>query len=320
MDQAARADDGARHAVVLGGAGFLGSHLVDRLLGDGFKVTAIDNLVTGQVQNLAHLADVDRFAFLEANVDEAVPVDGPVDIVFHFASPASPPAYLAEPFVTLRAGSAATLEWLEVARGHGARFVLASTSEVYGDPLVNPQPESYWGNVNPVGPRSVYDEAKRFAEAATMAYRRTYGLDTGIVRIFNTYGPRMRFDDGRAVPNFIMAALDGAPMPIHGDGTQTRSLCYVDDLIAGIVAFAMSDHPGPMNIGNPHELTIAEVAVTIAAAVGVEPDLEYQPRPEDDPTVRRPDISLAQDVLGWQPGVELDEGLRRTIDWFRSAR
>ena len=191
---------------------------------------------------------------------------------------------------------------------------------MYGDPLVNPQPETYWGNVNPIGPRSVYDEAKRFAEAATMAYRRTYDVDTGIVRIFNTYGPRMRFDDGRAVPNFIMAALDGAPMPIHGDGSQTRSLCYVDDLITGIVAFADSGHAGPMNIGNPHEMTVVDIAKAVAAAAGVEADLEFQPRPEDDPTVRRPDISLAQEKLGWTPQVAVEEGLARTIDWFRSAR
>lgn len=310
----------ARHAVVLGGAGFLGSHLVDRLLADGFTVTAIDSLVTGQRSNLGHLESDERFTFVEADVTRAVPVASPIDFVFHFASPASPPAYLAEPFVTLRAGSEATLAWLEVAREHGARFLMASTSEVYGDPEVNPQPETYWGNVNPIGPRSVYDEAKRFAEAATMAYRRTYDLDTAIVRIFNTYGPRMRFDDGRAVPNFIMAALDGAPMPIHGDGSQTRSLCYVDDLIEGIVALAVSGHSGPMNIGNPHEMTIADVAITIADAVGVAADLEFHPRPEDDPTVRRPDITLATRELGWEPKVTLAEGLAATIDWFRTAR
>jgi dTDP-glucose 4,6-dehydratase len=320
MDNSGSAVERARHAVVLGGAGFLGSHLVDRLLADGLRVTAIDSLLTGQLENLAHLDGQARFAFIEANVDAAVPVDGAIDFIFHFASPASPPAYLAEPLVTLRAGSTATFAWLDVAREHNARFFMASTSEVYGDPLVNPQPETYWGNVNPIGPRSVYDEAKRFSEAATMAYRRTLGVDTTIVRIFNTYGPRMRFDDGRAVPNFIMAALAGEPMPIHGDGSQTRSLCYVDDLIAGIVALAMSDHSGPMNIGNPHEMTIEEVALAIAAGAGVEPDLEYHPRPEDDPSVRRPDISLAREVLGWEPKVSLEVGLRQTIDWFRSAR
>jgi dTDP-glucose 4,6-dehydratase len=297
MDNSGSAVERARHAVVLGGAGFLGSHLVERLLADGLRVTAIDSLLTGQLENLAHLDGQPRFAFIEANVDAAVPVDGAIDFIFHFASPASPPAYLAEPLVTLRAGSTATFAWLEVAREHNARFFMASTSEVYGDPLV-----------------------KRFSEAATMAYRRTFDVDTTIVRIFNTYGPRMRFDDGRAVPNFIMAALAGEPMPIHGDGSQTRSLCYVDDLIAGIVALAMSDHSGPMNIGNPHEMTIEDVALAIAAGAGVEPDLEYHPRPEDDPSVRRPDISLAREVLGWEPKVSLEVGLRQTIDWFRSAR
>jgi dTDP-glucose 4,6-dehydratase len=319
MDSTADADRRRSHAVVLGGAGFLGSHLVDRLLAEGRRVTVVDSLVTGRAVNLGHLEDHDRCVVVRGDAVD-VPDVGAVDEVFHFASPASPPAYLAEPMVTLHAGSTATMAWLEVAKEHGARFVLASTSEVYGDPLVNPQPESYWGNVNPVGPRSVYDEAKRFAEAATMAYHRTHGVDTGIVRIFNTYGPRMRFDDGRAVPNFIMAALDGAPMPIHGDGSQTRSLCYVDDLITGVVAFAGSGHSGPMNIGNPHEMTVADIARAVAAAAKVDTHLEFHPRPEDDPTVRRPDISLAEEVLGWRPQIAVEEGLARTIDWFRSAR
>ncbi len=320
MDHAAGATPGAPHAVVLGGAGFLGSHLVDRLLTSGRRVTVIDSMITGRYDNLAHLRDRDDVAVIEADVAEVVDVGDAIDEVYHFASPASPPAYLAAPIVTLRAGSTATLAWLEVARQHGARFILASTSEVYGDPQVNPQPETYWGNVNPIGPRSVYDEAKRFAEAATMAFRRTHHVDTGIVRIFNTYGPRMRFDDGRAVPNFIIAALDGAPMPIHGDGSQTRSLCYVDDLIDGIVAFAASGHPGPMNMGNPHEMSILEVARAVAAAAGVEPDLEFQPRPEDDPTVRSPDITLAGEALGWRPEVDVATGLARTVAWFREAR
>ena len=320
MSDIAGADNGALHAVVLGGAGFLGSHLVDRLLADGIRVTGIDNLVTGRSANIDHLGTNDAFTFIEANVDHAVEVLGDIDYVFHFASPASPPAYLAEPLVTLRAGSVATLSWLEVAREHDARFFLASTSEVYGDPLVGPQPESYWGNVNPIGPRSVYDEAKRFAEAATMAYRREYRVNTAIVRIFNTYGPRMRFDDGRAVPNFIMASLDGDPSPLHGDGSQTRSLCYVDDLISGIVALAKSDHPGPMNIGSPEEMTIKELAAAIADAIGSDAGFEYQPRPEDDPALRRPDITLAAESLGWAPKISLDEGLARTIEWFRSTR
>jgi dTDP-glucose 4,6-dehydratase len=311
--------DGAR-AVVLGGAGFLGSHLCDRLLAEGSHVTAVDNLATGRISNIEHLAGRPGFAFVEADITEGIAVAGGADLVLNLASPASPPDYLAAPIATLRVGSVGTENGLRFALEHGARFVQASTSEVYGDPAVNPQPETYWGNVNPIGPRSVYDEAKRYGEAVVMAYRRAHGADVGIMRIFNTYGPRMRPDDGRAVPEFFLAALDDRPLPVHGDGFQTRSLCFVEDLIDGIVRLAASSETGPVNLGNPHEVTILELAGAIQDVVGNHPGVELHPRPTDDPTVRRPDIALANRVLGWAPKVALRDGLERTLGWFAGPR
>ncbi len=305
-----------RRALVAGGSGFLGSHLVDRLLGDGWHVVAVDNFVTGRRSNLAHLDGAAGFEFVELDAADVGLLPGPFELVLHFASPASPPHYMAHPIETLHAGSNATEALLEVARRDGARFLLASTSEVYGDPSVHPQPESYWGNVNPNGPRSVYDEAKRYAEALTNAYRRSFGVDTTMVRIFNTYGPRMDPDDGRAVPAFIKAALRGEPLPIHGDGSQTRSLTYVDDLVTGILALAYSGHPGPINVGNPREQTLREIAGLIITKTGGRSVLEYLPRPVDDPERRQPDISLARELLGWEPSVSAEEGLTSTIEWF----
>jgi dTDP-glucose 4,6-dehydratase len=304
-------------AVITGAAGFVGSHLVTRLLDDGWAVVALDNLVTGRAENLAHLEGRAGLEVREVDVSDALEIDGTVDVVMHLASPASPPDYLDHPIETLRVGSIGTQRALDLALEKGARFVQASTSEVYGDPLVHPQPESYWGNVNPVGPRSVYDEAKRYAEALAMAYHRVHGLSVALPRIFNTYGPRMRRDDGRAVPNFVAQALHDEPMTVHGDGSQTRSLCYVDDLVNGLWMLARSQHVGPMNIGNPVELTVLELAERIRQLVGSRSEVVFTGRPVDDPNVRCPDISLARDVLGWEPNVDLGEGLGRTLEWAK---
>jgi dTDP-glucose 4,6-dehydratase len=305
--------------IVTGGAGFLGSHLCERLLAGGDEVVCLDDLSTGTPENVAHLREDPGFRFVRADVTDFVHVSGRVDAVLHFASPASPVDYLRLPIHTLKVGSIGTLHALGVAREKGARFVLASTSEAYGDPQVHPQPESYWGHVNPVGPRGVYDEAKRFAEAMTMAYRRTHRVDTAIVRIFNTYGPRMRPDDGRAIPTFIRQALAGEALTVAGDGTQTRSVCYVDDLVEGIVRLLHSDLPGPVNIGNPGEISVLDLARRIAELAEADVPVRFVPRPEDDPTVRRPDITLARRELGWEPTVELDDGLKRTIAWMRDG-
>jgi dTDP-glucose 4,6-dehydratase len=305
--------------VITGGAGFLGSHLCDRVLDEGAEVVCVDNLVTGRTENVDHLADRAEFSIVHGDVSESLAVDGPVDAVLHFASPASPPDYLRLPIETLRAGAYGTEHALELARAKGARFLLASTSEVYGDPLVNPQPETYWGNVNPIGPRSVYDEAKRFGEALTLAYHRAYGLETRIVRIFNTMGERMRPDDGRAVPTFIAQALRGEPMTVHGDGSQTRSVGYVSDLIEGVWRLLCSDVVEPVNIGNPEEHTVLELAHAVAKAAAAEPEIRYVDRPVDDPTQRRPDITRARELLGWEPKVSLEDGLERTVAWFRTA-
>jgi dTDP-glucose 4,6-dehydratase len=306
-----------RRAVVTGGAGFLGSHLCERLLDDGYEVVCLDNFLTGSPRNVEHLMERPGFRLVRADVSDYVHVTGPVDAVLHFASPASPIDYLKLPIHTLKVGSIGTLHTLGLAREKGARYILASTSETYGDPQVHPQPETYWGHVNPVGPRGVYDEAKRFAEALTMAYRRTHQVDTGIVRIFNTFGERMRPDDGRAIPTFIRQALLGEQITVAGDGGQTRSICYVDDLVEGIVRLLHSDHPGPVNIGNPHEVSVLELAEWIRTLAGSTSELGFVERPEDDPMVRQPDIALAQRELGWEPKVDLDVGLQRTIDWFR---
>ena len=303
-------------AVVTGGAGFLGSHLCERLLATGASVVCLDNFLTGTPANLQHLQGHPRLRMIRCDLTDFVHVPGEVDLVLHFASPASPIDYLRLPLDTLKVGSLGTLHALGLAAEKGARFVLASTSEVYGDPLEHPQAESYWGNVNPVGPRGVYDEAKRFSEALTTAYRTSRGLDTAIVRIFNTYGPRMRPDDGRAIPSFIRQALRGEPLTIAGDGSQTRSICYVDDTVSGILALAASGHPGPMNIGNPEEMSILLLAERIRELAGSSSPIEFIERPVDDPAVRRPDTSLAERVLSWRPEVDWREGLARTIRWF----
>ncbi|MBM7806927.1 dTDP-glucose 4,6-dehydratase [Geodermatophilus bullaregiensis] len=304
-------------AVVTGGAGFLGSHLCEALLDRDIEVLCLDNFLTGTPENVAHLLEHPRFRLVRADVTDYVHVPQPLDHVLHFASPASPIDYAELPIHTLKVGSVGTLHALGLAKEKRARFLLASTSECYGDPLVHPQPESYWGNVNPVGPRGVYDEAKRFAEALTSAYRRTHGVDTAIVRIFNTYGPRMRPRDGRAIPTFIRQALAGEPLTVAGDGGQTRSVCYVSDLVDGLLRLLLSGASGPMNIGNPHEVPVLHLAERIRELTGSRSPIESIPRPEDDPTVRQPDITLAQTVLGWAPQVALDEGLQRTIAWFR---
>ncbi len=306
-----------RRTVVTGGAGFLGSHLCEQLLERGHSVVALDNLLTGSAGNVEHLQGHDRFRLVKADVTDFVHVPGPVDDVLHFASPASPVDYLELPIETMKVGSLGTLHALGLAKEKGARFLLASTSETYGDPQVHPQPETYWGHVNPVGPRGVYDEAKRFAEALTMAYRRTHAVDTAIVRIFNTYGPRMRPDDGRAIPTFIRQALSGEPLTVAGDGSQTRSVCYVDDLVTGLLALLDSDLAGPVNLGNPQEMTVLALAERIIALSGSSSEVRFVERPVDDPCVRQPDIRLATRALGWQPSVDLDEGLERTIAWFR---
>ena len=306
-----------RRAVVTGGAGFIGFHLCRRLLAEGYEVICLDNLLTGSQDNAEHLQAIPGFHFVHADITEELSVAGPVELVVHLACPASPRFYMAYPIETLSVGSLGTHRALRLAHHNGARFLLASTSEVYGEPLVHPQHESYWGNVNPIGPRSVYDEAKRYAEAVTSAYRRTHRTNTAIVRIFNTYGPHMRRDDGRAVPTLVGQALSGQPLTITGDGRQTRSLCYIDDLIEGVFRLIRSDHPGPVNIGNPHEITIGELAASIRALTGSPSRIEYIPRPPDDPTRRCPDITLARQRLGWSPSVPLAEGLQRTIEWFR---
>jgi len=305
--------------VITGGAGFLGSHLCERALAEGHEVVCVDNLVTGRLENLKHLLHRDDFQLVEHDVSKFLQVEGPVDYVLHFASPASPIDYLELPIQTLKVGSLGTHNSLGLAKAKGARFFLASTSEVYGDPLEHPQKETYWGNVNPVGPRGVYDEAKRFAEAMTMAYHRYHGLEVRIVRIFNTYGPRMRLRDGRVVPAFVQQALTGEPMTVFGEGRQTRSFCYVSDLIEGIWRLLMSDLAEPCNIGNPHEMTILEFAETIKAAVGSSSPIVFKPLPVDDPHTRQPDITQAREKLGWEPKVPLAEGLRSTIEYFRSA-
>jgi len=304
-------------AVVTGGAGFLGSHLCDRLLAVGWEVLALDNLITGDEDNLGHLGRNPKFRFERKDVTESIRIEGEVGYVFHLASPASPPDYLRFPVETLKVGSIATMNTLELAQAKGAKFLLASTSECYGDPDVSPQSESYWGRVNPVGPRSVYDEAKRFAEAITMAYHRHHGLDTHIVRIFNTYGPRMRLNDGRALPNFVFQALSGQPLTVYGDGKQTRSFCYVSDLIEGIYRLSQSDEHFPTNIGNPTELTIYEFAERIRSYFPNALPIVHEPLPEDDPKQRRPDITKAKRLLGWEPKVSLEEGLKYTLDYFK---
>jgi dTDP-glucose 4,6-dehydratase len=304
--------------LITGAAGFLGSHLCDRFLAEGHQVVGMDNFITGHPDNIAHLFGRDDFHFVRHDVTNFIYVEGALDGVLHFASPASPVDYLEQPIPTLKVGSLGTHKALGLAKAKGARFLLASTSEVYGDPLVHPQPESYWGNVNPVGPRGVYDEAKRFAEAMTMAYHRFHGVDTRIVRIFNTYGPRMRPGDGRVVSNFIVQALRGEPLSVYGDGQQTRSFCYVDDLVEGIYRLFLSDRHDPTNIGNPDEFTVKELAEKVLGMTGSASELARHPLPEDDPKVRRPDITLARQVLGWEPKVPLEEGLRRTIPYFRT--
>lgn len=307
-------------AVVTGGAGFLGSHLCQKLMDEGIEVVCIDNLLTGTLENVEHLFGKDGFTFVKYDVTNYLHVPGPVDFVLHFASPASPIDYLELPIQTLKVGSLGTHKALGLAKAKGARFLLASTSEVYGDPLVHPQAEEYWGNVNPVGPRGVYDEAKRFAEALTMAYHRYHRLSTRIVRIFNTYGPRMRRNDGRVVPSFICQALMGKPLTVFGDGSQTRSFCYVDDLVEGVVRVLFSDIVEPINLGNPQEMTVLEFANLIKELTGSKSPLEFRPLPVDDPKVRQPDITKARVFLGWEPKVPLQEGLQRTIEYFRRKK
>jgi dTDP-glucose 4,6-dehydratase len=307
-------------SVVTGGAGFLGSHLTDRLLAEGHHVIAIDNLITGNMANVGHLAGNPDFQFIKHNVSNFIFLpEEKIDYVFHFASPASPIDYLELPIPTLKVGALGTHNTLGLAKDKKASFILASTSECYGDPLVHPQKEDYWGNVNPIGPRGVYDEAKRFAEAMTMAYHRYHKVDTRIVRIFNTYGPRMRLRDGRVVPAFIGQALVEKPLTVFGDGSQTRSFCYVSDLIDGIFKLAMSDFHEPVNIGNPREMTIKQFAEEILRITGAKSKIEYKPLPEDDPKVRQPDISRAKKILGWEPKVHFEEGIKKTIEYFRTA-
>jgi dTDP-glucose 4,6-dehydratase len=301
--------------LVTGGAGFLGSHLCDLLIAGGHTVVCLDDLSTGCRTNIERLEMSPKFSFIDASVLDPVDIEGSVDGVLHLASPASPSAYLDRPIFTLRTGSEGTRNVLDFAKAKSARFILASSSEVYGEPIVHPQPETYRGNVNPVGPRSVYDEAKRYAEALTTAYRTSCGADTGILRIFNTYGPRMRPDDGRVVSNFIDQALNSKPLTVYGDGTQTRSLCYVDDLVHGILAMLDSDEPGPINLGNPVELSVLAIAELVLELVGSPSRIELHPLPQDDPTRRRPDITKARDRLGWNPQVSVREGIARTIEW-----
>jgi len=304
-------------AVVTGGAGFLGSHLCDRLLAEGWDVLALDNLITGAAGNIGHLKKNPKFKFEDADVSDPLHIAGEVGYVLHFASPASPPDYLKHPFATMKVGSVGTQNALDLAHAKNAKFFLASTSECYGDPQVSPQSEEYWGNVNPIGPRGVYDEAKRFSEAMTMAYYRYHKVDTHIVRIFNTYGPRMRLNDGRALPNFVYQALSGKPLTIFGDGKQTRSFCYVSDLVEGIFRLMMSDEHLPTNVGNPQEITLLQFAEHVRKQFNNEPKIVFEPLPEDDPKRRCPDISKAKRLLKWEPKVSLDDGLRMTVEYFR---
>ena len=309
-----------RRVVVTGGAGFVGSWLCTRLVELGCEVVCVDNLLTGLAANVAHLESSPAFGFLDADVSEGLSVDGPVDWVMHLASPASPVHYLELPVETMRVGSLGTMHALDLAEAKDARFLMASTSEVYGDPLEHPQREDYWGNVNPVGPRSVYDEAKRFSEALAAAYRRAGRVDTTIARIFNTYGPRMRVDDGRAVPAFMSQALDGAPLTVTGDGSQTRSLCFVEDTVDGLIALIASGHPGPMNIGNPDEMSMLDLAHRVRALAGSTADIRFVGLPQDDPRRRCPDTTLARRVLGWAPEVTAEDGLKRTLQWYAEQR
>lgn len=303
--------------LITGGAGFIGSHLCERFLAEGDEVICMDNLITGNADNIAPLFPNRRFSYIPQDVTNYIYVKGPLEAILHFASPASPIDYLELPIQTLKVGSLGTHKALGLAKEKGARFLLASTSEVYGDPLVHPQKEDYWGNVNPIGPRGVYDEAKRFAEAMTMAYHRTHKVETRIVRIFNTYGPRMRLNDGRVVPNFIAQALRGEDLTVYGDGSQTRSFCYVSDLVEGIIRLLRSDYDGPVNIGNPQELSVLEFAQRIISLTGSRSRITFNPLPVDDPRVRQPDIGLARRLLGWEPRVWLEDGLRETIGYFR---
>lgn len=306
--------------VITGGAGFIGSHLCERFLAEGHEVICIDNLLTGSLRNLAAIAEHPRFRFVEHNVSEPLGIDGPVDAVLHFASPASPADYLAHPIPTLKVGSLGTHNALGLAKAKDARFLLASTSEVYGDPEVHPQREDYWGNVNPIGPRGCYDEAKRFAEAITMAYHRAHVVKTRIVRIFNTYGPRMRLNDGRVLPAFMSQVLRGEPLTVFGEGTQTRSFCYVDDLVEGIYRLLGVDFSEPVNLGNPSEITMLELAREIIGMVpGTASTIDFRPLPQDDPKRRRPDITRARHLLGWEPRIDRADGLRKTLDYFRTV-
>ena len=306
--------------LITGGAGFLGSHLCDHLIEEGHSVVCMDNLITGDTENIEHLFELgqDRFRFVEYDVTDYLHVSGDLDYVLHFASPAAPDDYLEYPIKTLKVGALGTHKALGLAKVKDARLLLASTSEVYGDPLVHPQPEDYWGNVNPVGKRGVYDEAKRFGEALAMAYHRHHGVETRIARIFNTYGPRMRTGDGRALPTFMSQALHGDPLTVYGDGSQTRAFCYVDDLIEGLYRLLMSDQTDPVNIGNPDEVTIKAFAEEIIDVTGSDSDITYEPLPEDDPQVRQPDITRAKETLGWEPAVDRTEGLERTLEYFRA--
>jgi dTDP-glucose 4,6-dehydratase len=304
--------------LITGGAGFIGSHLCERFLARGHEVICVDNLITGSLANLEPLRDNGRFTFRRHDVSQHIDIDGPIDNVLHFASPASPVDYLQLPIQTLKVGSLGTHNTLGLAKAKGARYLLASTSEVYGDPQIHPQREDYWGHVNPIGVRGVYDEAKRFAEAMTMAYHRSHGLNTGIIRIFNTYGPRMRLDDGRVLPNFMGQALRGEPLTVYGDGSQTRSFCYVEDLVNGIEALLATDFHEPVNLGNPAEVTILEFAREILALAGSRSTIDYRPLPQDDPRVRRPDITRARQLLGWEPMIDRHEGLQRTLAYFQA--
>ena len=304
-------------ALVTGGAGFLGSHLCERLLAEGFEVICMDNLITGDTDNIAHLAGRPRFSFIQYDVTNYIFIEGSLDYILHFASPASPIDYLQLPIQTLKVGALGTHKVLGLAKAKKGRFLLASSSEVYGDPLSHPQSEEYWGNVNPVGPRGVYDEAKRFGEAMTMAYHRFHGVDTCIARIFNTYGPRMRLNDGRVVPNFILQALRGEDLTVYGDGSQTRSFCYIDDMVEGILRLLFSGESEPFNLGNPDEFAIMDFAKEVLELTGGQSKIIYQPLPVDDPRVRRPDITKAQKILHWKPSIELKEGIRKTIPYFR---
>lgn len=305
--------------VITGGSGFIGSHLCEHYLNHGHEVVCLDNYITGSPENTLHLLENPRFSRIECNVSLGLPVEGPVDLILHMASPASPVGYLQNPLTTLKVGSEGTFHCCELAKKNGARLLLASTSEVYGDPLVHPQPESYWGNVNSIGPRSVYDEAKRFSESVVMAYHREFGLDTRIVRIFNTYGPRMQVNDGRALPAFFTQALRDEPLTVFGDGSQTRSFCYVSDLVEGIFRLAESDFIEPVNLGNPEEITMRQLAEEVIAATGSSSRIEFHPLPQDDPKLRRPDITRAQEVLGWQPTINRAHGLQETMKFFKQA-